>query len=713
MSSSSQRQAAERHDAVPPPGWIDFAQRGRVSIRTGKVELGQGIVTALATIAASGLSVSPDRIDMVSANTDESPDEGTTSGSQSVSDAGMRLRQACHQLQDRLLSKAAEDAGVPVEGLCVRDGCVIDSAGVLLSTYWTLTVTRGSSDVVAPPVPDGLDQAGRAGDPRAAPGEFRLDLPDKIMARARFIQDIRLEGQCFGRVVRPPSLGSHLLDVAWPTTDQRADAETDTVRVVRKGDFLGVVSDREESAMKSASLLRTHATWSEGPTLPVLPPETTSADAYPSLVVHHHGADGFPIEDESYAATYSRGFLAHASVGTSCAVAVWEDTHLTVWSHSQGIFNLRHALALAFAVPEDDITVRHAENAGCYGHNGADDAAFDAALLALNVPGRPVHLTWGREDELAWSPLGPAMKVHLRASLDRAGKISAWRHEGWSQGHTSRPGTTGLPRLLGHSLMLGDDGLPPAADPPAQAGFGGGRNAVPLYDVPSCTVVTRLVSDVPVRTSSLRSLGSHCNTFAIESFMDELAAGAAVDPVEFRLRHLTDPRALDVLQEAAEMSSWWTPREQENVALGVGLSRYKGAGAYCAVVAQVEAHDRVSVQRLWAAVDVGEVITADGVINQIEGGAIQAASWTILEEVRFDSRGVSSRNWDDYPVIRFVDVPLVEVRILHRLEPPVGAGEAAMGPTSAAIANAIRAVLGVGLRDLPFTDERIRSALAR
>ncbi|RZL87712.1 MAG: xanthine dehydrogenase family protein molybdopterin-binding subunit, partial [Variovorax sp.] len=352
-------------------------------------------------------------------------------------------------------------------------------------------------------------------------------------------------------------------------------------------------------------------------------------------------------------ADYSRPYLAHASIGPSCALATFTEQGVEVWSHTQGVFHLRADLALILKRPAHDIVVHHAQGAGCYGHNGADDAAVDAALLARAVPGRPVRVLWSREDELAWSPFGAAMAVSLEAGLDAQGRIAHWRHAVWSNGHSMRPGRGGdVPVLLAATQLAEPFDAVTAVNPPPGAGGGGERNAVPIYALPAARVVSHRVLDMPLRTSSLRSLGAHCNVFAIESFMDELALACSADPLEFRLRHLDDPRARDVLQAAARMAGWadrHTREREEGTGFGLGLARYKNSGAWCAAVAQIEAAESVHVRRLWIAVDVGCVINPDGVVNQIEGGAIQTVSWVLKEAVRFDDARVLSASWEDYP----------------------------------------------------------------
>jgi len=411
-------------------------------------------------------------------------------------------------------------------------------------------------------------------------------------------------------------------------------------------------------------------------------------------------------------ASYSKPYLSHASIGPSCAVARVEGEKLIVWSQSQGIFNLRRDLALALGMREKNVVVRHAEGAGCYGHNGADDVALDAALLTRRSGGRPVQLQWMRDDEFAWAPCGPAMALTLRAALDSQGNIVDWEHELWSNGHSGRPGRSDSPALVAAWHLERPFERPASINVPLPAGAAD-RNAIPLYEFPNQRIVNHYVREMPVRTSALRSLGAYANVFAIESFMDELALAARADPVSFRLRHLKDARARAVIEAAARRAKWeaWAPGEGRGH--GMGFAKYKNLGAYCAVVAEVEVEDEVRVKRLFAAVDVGLVVNPDGVINQIEGGAIQSTSWTLKEHVAFDRQRIATRSWADYPILTFPEVPAVEVHLINRPdERSLGVGEGAQGPVAAAIANALFNATGVRLRDLPFEPKRVKNALA-
>ena len=691
--------------------WLRFGRDGTVSIMPGKVELGQGIVTALAQIAAEELDVAFERIRMVPAATPASPDEGVTSGSLSIQDSGTALRLACAEVRALLLESAARNLGVPAAELAVSDGAINHRSGAATS-YWAVAereqgfLEREATGSVAPKSPDRYRIVGTS-----VP---RMDIPRKAAAQGAFIQDLEWPGMLFGRVVRPPRHGAALVSC----NEAKADAMPGVVAIVKDGSFLGVVAEREEEAIRAATALAALSVWHGGTPFPEPHKlgEFLVQQASKTTVLSEKSDPAAAKGSKVLEAIYTKPFISHGSIGPSCAVARFEGAGSPqVWTHSQGVYDLRRDLALALRLPPESVSVQHVEGAGCYGHNGADDVALDAALLARAVPGRHVKLQWMRGDEFGWAPYGPAMRLQLRAALDDHGRIVDWQHQFWSSGHSSRPGRGAMPTLLAANYLAKPFARLPAIDLAMPAG-GGGRNSIPLYDFPNQRVVNHYIEAMPLRTSALRSLGGYANVFALESFMDELADAADADPVEFRLRHLSDPRGRAVIEAAARISGW---RDRGRIGsgdpargMGIAFAKYKNLGAYCAVVAEVEAEVAVRVKRLWIAVDVGLVVNPDGVVNQIEGGAIQATSWTLKEEVTFTAEGITSQGWEDYPILKFSEVPAVEVQIISRPDQKsVGAGEAPMGPTAAAIANAVHAALGVRVRDLPLTPERVAAAM--
>ncbi len=688
--------------------WLSVSPSGVISVCIGKVEFGQGIITALAQLASEELDVDIRQITMVPANTAHGPDEGFTAGSMSVAESGAALRHVCAHVRAAFVAAAIARCDLDAATVTVRSGVITDADGRITTTYGEMAeevdLDRDADGSALP-----KSQRERGGVGRSVP---RFDLPDKVVGRPRFIQDLALPGQLYGRVVRPPSRGARLVDL-----DASAAASPGVVETVRDGSFLGVVALDEDSARRAADALRQAARWDEHDTLPDEKDVSAFLRAGPHdtcVIVDSGGAGASErLDDRRFSATYNSSFVAHASIAPSCGAAQWVDGAVHVWTHSQGIYPLRRAIAQALGLDVDSVSVQHVEGAGCYGHNGADDAAFDAVMLARAVPGRPVHVLWTRADELSWAPFGAAMSIDLQATLDATGRAVRWSHDLWSQGHTSRPGYAGTPGLLANAHREGGTPLVPPVDPPKERGYGGARNSIPIYSFPQFRVTAHRVLTAGVRTSALRSLGAFANVFAIESFMDELALAAKRDPLDFRLEHLQDARGRDVLEAAAQTAGWHRRSEgrDDSAGFGIGFARYKDYGAYCAVIAEVEAVSALRVRRLTVAVDVGLIVNEDGVRNQIEGGAIQATSWATKERVRFDQRRITSVDWESYPILRFTEVPAVDVVLVHRPEQPsVGAGEAAQGPTAAAIGNAVADALSVRVRQLPIDTAAILGA---
>jgi CO/xanthine dehydrogenase Mo-binding subunit len=686
--------------------WLAVREDGTVILRVGKVELGQGIHTALAQIAIGELGLPPGKLVMAPPSTGESPDEGFTAGSLSTQVSGAAVRAACATARRLFIEAAAAKAGVPARSLSVIDGDIRTPEGEIVGSYGSLAGQVDLDFEAAEP--------SQETDGSAQPDLQRLDLPDKIFGRPRFIQDLELPGMLHARVIRPPLLHAILRDIP---QDARVSLAP-SVQVVRDGDFLAVLSEREEAAAAAADGLSQRVIWEPSEDLPDQSRLAAWLRAQPSetSVLANEQKDGRKRDGTVVRASYSRGLLAHASIATSCALARFDGRVLEVWSHTQGIYPLRGAIADAFGMDQSDVVVRHVEGAGCYGHNPADDAAFDAALLARRTAGRPVRVLWDRAAELGSGPLASAMTADVSAGIGADGRVSNWSYDVWSNGYTSRPGYAGNPGLLANGYRHGGRPLPASVDPGSEAGLGSGRNAVPPYTFGSAYVATHRVLSMPIRTSAIRSLGAHFNVFAIESFMDELAAAAGADPLAFRLALLDDERARAVISAAAGGAGWGQRREaaaaHADTGLGLGYARYKNAGAYCAAVAEVEATESVRVRRIVVAVDVGQVVNLDGVRNQIEGGAVQAVSWTLKEQVRFGRDGITSLNWETYPVLRFSETPHVDVVVIDRPGlPVVGAGECVAGPVAGAIANGLCAAIGVRVRTLPLTAENVVQAI--
>jgi nicotinate dehydrogenase subunit B len=687
--------------------WLRINPDSTATVFTGKVELGQGILTALAQIAAEELDLPLSRVKMISGDTGQTPNEGQTAGSQSIEASGTALRMAGAEVRAMLMELAAKRFGVAADTLTASDGVISGRDGRKVG-YGELAgevdLHREATAKVAPKLPAEHKIVGTA-----VP---RRDIPAKVTGGAAYVQDVRLPGMLHGRVVRPPRYGAKLEGF-----DQAAvKAMPGVTAVVRDGSFLGVVAEREEQAINARDALKKSAHWLGGDELPDPAKiyEYLLSQSMEDEVISDKQAplpDGaMPVE-----ATYHRPYMAHASIGPSCSVAQMEGGKLTVWTHTQGVFPLRATMAKALDMPPAAIRCIHVEGSGCYGHNGADDVALDAALLARATAGRPVRVQWMRDDEFMWEPLGAAMVMRARAAL-KDGRIVDWNYDVWSNTHNMRPGDpNGVNLLASWYLEKPKQPAPPRGAP--QPAGAGDRNAIPLYELPRQHITSHLIKEMPLRVSALRTLGAYANVFAIESFMDELAAAAEADPVAFRLAHLKDPRAKAVIEKVAEAAGW-KPGEKGNGARGRGIAfaKYKTLATYVAVIVDLEldrASGRIKVPRAFAAVDSGQIINPNGLTNQIEGGIVQSTSWTLHEEMQFDRTGILSQSWDSYPILTMEEAPRVTTVLIDRPnEHPLGAGEAAQGPTAAAIANAFTAATGKRIRELPLRPKRVKAALA-
>jgi nicotinate dehydrogenase subunit B len=682
--------------------WLRIGADGRITVFTGKAELGQGIKTAILQIAAEQLAVDMNAIELVTADTARTPNEGYTAGSNSMKDSGTAMLHAAAQAREILIGEAAKRLGAPAEALTAERGEIRTRDGKRIS--YAALVQNELLHVRAAP------QSKLIGDHRymGKPVQ-RVDIPAKVTGGAAYVQDLRLPDMVHARVVRPPSYGAKLKSVEMQPVAKTAGV----IKLVRDGSFLAVVAAREWTAVQAMRALRAKAQWEETAKLP--------RDIYATLVQLPSqdtviaGADAqLPHGARLLQAEYHRPYQLHGAIGPSCAVARYENGALTLWTHSQGVYPLRGAIAELMSLPPERVHCIHMEGSGCYGHNGADDVAADAALIARSLPGKPVRVQWMREDEHAWEPYGPAMLTKVRAALDANGSIAGWQFEVWSNTHSMRP--VGKAGELAAAWSLDKPSQPSAPRPIPQPEGGGDRNAIPLYKFPA-RVTHHFIPQMPVRVSALRALGAYMNVFSIESFVDELAAASKADPVEFRLRHLDDARAKDVIHLAAERFGWDAYKKQNGRGRGFAFARYKNLAAYCALAMEVEVEretGNLRVLRVVAAVDSGEAVNPDGIRNQIEGGILQSVSWTTFEAVMHSDTRITSRDWGTYPILRFSHVPQqLEVHVIDRPgEHFLGTGEAAQGPAAGALANALAHATGVRVRELPLSPPRLRQALS-
>jgi nicotinate dehydrogenase subunit B len=685
--------------------WIHFNPDRTVRVASGKVEIGQGVVTALAQIAADELDVPLDRVHLLSGDTEHGPDEMYTTSSLSIEMSGGSIRLVCAEVRAKALDRAALRLNCSPDDLSVVDGQFLQNGNATGQDYWTVAAeidfTQAVTGAAQPKKAEAYKVVGRS-----IP---RLDLPAKVMGAA-YVHDVLPPDVLHARTLRQPNPGATLAAVDEAAIRRAAKGD---LQIVREANFVAFVSPVESVAEAAAAAAPAHARWDNLRRLTPLHQEAAWLKGQPAED-RPIGAPARTGEPKNLVQiTVSRPYIAHASMGPSCALAEFRDGHLTVQSHGQGMHPLRKNLAAALGLPIEAITAKHLHGPGCYGHNGADDAALDAALVAMRIPNRPIRLQWRREEEFGFEPVGPAMLVTLHVDLDDNGRPADWTTEIWSATHVQRPGS-GSGYLLATEAFANPPPEVKPTDPPEARGGGGTRNAVPLYDVPAHRILHHLVQRAPVRTSALRGLGALPNVYAIEMLMDELAARTGEDPVAYRLSILSDARARRLIERVAEMGGW-TSRGPSGSGKGLGLAfaRYKNRAAYCAVAAAVTVEETVRVERVWCVADAGLVINPDGARNQLEGGVIQALSWTLKEQVRFDAHGIASLDWDGYPILRFSEVPQIEAELVDGAgNPSLGVGECSCGPTAAAVGNAVAHALGARIHDMPLTRERILQALA-
>ena len=642
--------------------WLRFQPDRSVKLAVGKVEIGQGVLIALSQIAAE-------------------------------------------ELRARVVGRLSQRLNCAPEELSIEDGTFFKDGNPTGHDYWSFAGPEDfAADIqgLAQPKPPARYKV--VGQPVP-----RRDLIAKVSGAA-FIHDIVHPDMLHARILRQPSRGARLAAFNEAAVRKVAGGE---IRIVRVGDFVAFVGPDETVVQRAAVAAPAHATWTG---VRVLTPAQQEAAWFCDQPSDDRfiGDPGPPPETGVVVSeTYSRPFVAHAALAPSCGLAEYRGGHLSVWSHTQGVYPLRNSISDILGLNREQVTVRHAHGAGCYGHNGADDAALDAAVIAMQIPDHCIRVQWRREEEFGFEPVSTAHMTRLRAVLADNGRPVDWTAEVWAGSHVQRPVFGGT--MLAHEA-LPNPPLPPKASDPAEANGGGGtRNGFPLYDFPAKRVIHHLALETPVRTSSLRGLGALPNVYALECFMDELAERAGVDPVAYRLSLLSDVRARVLIENVARRCGW-AVRAAAGTGRGLGLawSRYKNKAAYACVAVELDVEQSVTLRRVWCAADAGLVINPDGARNQLEGGIVHAASMTLKEQVTLDGDGITSLDWERYPIMTFSEVPEIFVEIVPNPDlPTLGMGECTFGPTAAAIGNAVAHALGVRVRDMPLTRERIAAALLR
>ena len=690
--------------------WLSISPDNRITVYSGKVDLGTGTRTALAQMAAEELDVAFERIEMVMGDTATTPDQWMTGANLTISQGGTELRRAAASARKILVDRAAQRLGVPVADLIVEDGVVRVKTNPALAVRYNELLGDGWQMQVDPKAEvKKAPQYKVIG--RSIP---RVDIPAKVTGEFEYVHDVRLPGMLHARVVRPDDIGAKVLSV----DDSAARKVNGFVQTVRKGNFVAVVARSEWGAIKAARALK--MSWGMGTGLP---DQATVFETWRKRPIAKEDvtqtagnvAEALGGAAKRVKATYDFAVQTHATIGPSCAVADFKDGKLTVWTSSQATHSMQHELSLITGLPQSAIRLTFIEGAGCYGRNGTEDAAADAAVIAQLI-GKPVRLQWTRADETARSPKSPPRTMDFEAGLDAQGNVVAWS----SEFYIALNHIVAFKPLDFPLLAATDVGIP---RPGNWIGFLFQNSGQP-YQIANVKVNTKHVAEAFFRSSHLRSPGRIENSFANESFMDELASAAGVDPVEFRMRYLKDSRASDVIQAAAKLAGWQKragPNPDAgsgNIVKGRGISylRYNNAITYVAAVAEVEvnkATGEIKVRRICLSHDCGEMVNPDGVANQVEGGVQQTVSRTLMETVKWDRSKVLSVDWVSYPIARFPDMPKVELALIDRPGTPAwGAGEPTACAIPGAIANAVFDATGVRVRSIPLTPDKVKAALA-
>ena len=693
--------------------WLSLGKDGRVTVLTGKVDLGTGLKTAYAQIAADELDVPMARIEMVMGDTARTPDQWLTAASTGIPVGGMELRRAAATARAALVERAAGKIGAPAADLVVVDGVVSVKGDASKSISYADLVAGGGLQLKVDPkaaikTPAQLKLIGK---PVA-----RVDIPAKVTGEYQFVTDVRLPGMLHARTIRSDVIGARIKAV----DDSAARAVKGYVQMVRKGDFLAVVADDEWAAVKAARAIKVE--WTEGTGLPepARVYEVWRKSAIEKVDDNQKVGDApaaLAAAPRKLSASYEFAIQTHASIGPSCAVADFKDGRLTVWSPTQGPHPVVHEIAEVTGLAKENVRLIYADGSGCFGRNGHEDATADAALISTLI-GKPVRVQWSRADETARSPKSPPTAIDLAAGIDAQGNVSAWTGDFYvALNHLAV--NTPLAFAL-HALT--ETGI---KKPGNFVGFMF-QNAAQPYAFPNIMARSHFVRDMIFRSSHLRSPGRIENNFATESFFDEIAAELKTDPAELRLKHIADPRAQEVIRKTMQLAGWQSRPSPNPAAAGTGriakgrglaYVRYNNASTYVAVAAEVEVDRQtgaIQVTRVCMGHDCGQMINPDGVANQCQGSIVQTVGRTLIEEVRWDARKVTSVDWASYPIIKFPQAPIVELALIDRPDQPsLGAGEPAAVPVPAAIGNAVFDAVGVRMRSVPFTPAKVKAALAK
>ena len=697
--------------------WFNFDKNNVLQVYSGKIDIGQHISSTLALISSKITGINYDQVEIIKLNTDISPNEGKTASSLSVPDSGSAIKAASFTLRKSFLKYSLQTLKVDVDEIIFDNGIIKDINSNRSVSYWDFANTKEFNELIIPEEFD-KNEIKEFNYKNNQKIEIKT-IHDIVSGKYSYVHDLKFPKMLHARIIRPPNYHSKFEEIINEIEDKLIELD---IKLIVKGSFLAILSPDEFLVVKYLEIIKQNIVWEELRDL-------SNNNIYKSLkendrdtLLVKSGGQAFyeaiPIikdfKDKScttLTSEYKKGYLMHGPIGPSAACSIFSNNKFTIYSHSQALYDLKLSCSEYFGVNPENVTLKFIPGSGCYGHNGADDVAFEAGLLSKEFPDTHVLLKWTRQDEHCWEPYGSASLNKLTGVINDKGKIIYWSNEVFSDTYMTRPSNTELDNFISYNLV-NNHFIKRKSTPKTNAHMGIHRNLDPLYDFGETRLVKNLVHDLPLRTSALRTLGAFSNVVALECFINEIAKTKNIDPFEIRINHLSDERAIGVIKNLRDQMT--KEIQKEGLHRGIGFSRYKNSAAFCAVGVELKVNDDLEIKLInaWISVDAGEVAYEDGIKAQVEGGFIQAASWSLYEEVKFDTKEIISIDWDTYKIIGFDNIPNIKTDVLDKEGLPyLGVGEVVAGPTGAAISNAISDALGQTIKTMPFTKEIITKEL--
>ena len=697
--------------------WFNFDKNNVLQVYSGKIDIGQHISSTLALISSKITGINYDQVEIIKLNTDISPNEGKTASSLSVPDSGSAIKAASFTLRKSFLKYSLQTLKVDVDEIIFDNGIIKDINSNRSVSYWDFANTKEFNELI---IPEEFDENEIKEFNYKNNQKIEIKtIHDIVSGKYSYVHDLKFPKMLHARIIRPPNYHSKFVEIINKIEDKLIELD---IKLIVKGSFLAILSPDEFLVVKYLEIIKQNIVWEELRDLSYNNIYKSLKENDRDTLLVKSGGQAFyeaiPIikdfKDKScttLTSEYKKGYLMHGPIGPSAACSIFSNNKFTIYSHSQALYDLKLSCSEYFGVDPENVTLKFIPGSGCYGHNGADDVAFEAGLLSKEFPDTHVLLKWTRQDEHCWEPYGSASLNKLTGVINDKGKIIYWSNEVFSDTYMTRPSNTELDNFISYKLV-NNHFVKRKSTPKTNAHMGIHRNLDPLYDFGETRLVKNLVHDLPLRTSALRTLGAFSNVVALECFINEIAKTKNIDPFEIRINHLSDERAIGVIKNLRDQMT--KEIQKEGLHRGIGFSRYKNSAAFCAVGVELKVNDDLEIKLInaWISVDAGEVAYEDGIKAQVEGGFIQAASWSLYEEVKFDTKEIISIDWDTYKIIGFDNIPNIKTDVLDKEGLPyLGVGEVVAGPTGAAISNAISDALGQTIKTMPFTKEIITKEL--